>query len=63
MYQPSITLSDQLPLTPGFSCMTILVPGGASGVALKPKEPYTCEWAESYGFILEPRRRLSANIP
>ena len=62
MYQPSIPLSDQLPLTLGFSCMTILVPGGTSGVALKLKEPWIFACAESFGLILEPHRRLSDNI-
>ena len=62
MHQPSIPLSEQLSLTLGFSCMTILVPGGASVGALKSKEPWTCACAESFGFTLEPRSRLSDNM-
>ena len=62
MYQPSIPLSNQIPLTLGFSCMIILVPGGASAVVLKSKEPCTYAREESFGFILKPHRRLSDNM-
>ena len=40
-------------------CATILVPGGASGVAAKSNSPKIYEYAESLGFARELRRRFN----
>ena len=42
----------------GFRCIVVLVPGGASGVALKSKLPYVAAYADKDGFRLDDLSKL-----
>lgn len=50
MYQPSIPCGAQVPCTAGFSWISTLVPGDASGVLLKSNAPLSCALADSLGW-------------
>ena len=48
-----------MPLLCGLSCNRVLVIGRAMGVQLKSNSPFSCAYANSLGFNLDGRRRLS----
>ena len=58
MYQPSTAWGAQVSRTVDGSWMRTRVPGGASGVRLKSKAPWTCAHAESLGLIRDERSKL-----
>ena len=47
----------------GLSWTNTWHPGGANGVDVKSKHPLICSWANSFGFMQEPRKRFNVISP
>ena len=59
MYQPGVPCGAHEVRLAGFACEMILVPGGAIGVLLKSKLPWSWLQAERFGLMREVRSKLS----
>jgi hypothetical protein len=61
VYQPSKTCGAQLCRLSGLTWIRQRIPGGARGVRLKSYSPCSWAYAESFGSMQEPRKRLRVN--
>ena len=61
-YHTFTPCDSQVPLTVGFSCTIICVPGGTRGLALQLNSP--CSWAypDNFGFMCNFRSKLSMRL-
>ena len=59
MYHPLCPCGDHMPLLYSLSCTSVLVSSGDMGLRLKPNSSFSCAQANSFGFNIDGRRRLS----
>ena len=61
MYHPSSACGAHVDLLSGLICTSTRMPGGAIGSLLKSYGPNSCDQAECFGLMRDPRMRLMVN--
>ena len=61
-YHPFTPCADQVPLTVGFSCIIICVPGGGIGVVMWFNSPWSWAYPDNFGFMHNFWSKLSLRL-